>query len=185
MIKSLDDLKIQFVVSVYETITRQIQHADIKTSILISWDGAIAVMLGREIAEMTSRGAFSIGVTALAISVAVGLIASGISVYQILRPRSPGQSDPEIASEPGLLYAGDILKLGKTPTNRMKSYLEMLVGMEEPGQIYSHYVKSIVLVADIAVGKNRRFVRALLASTIAFCLLAVLIAVLGVEVPGK
>jgi hypothetical protein len=185
MFRNLDELKVEFVISVYETITRQIQHTDIKTSILISWDGVMAVMLGRQIVSAASVGRLGVWAMGLAGLVGVALVLSGISIYQILRPRSTSMAEDSGAAAPGLLYSGDILRLGKTPSDRMGSYLQTLVSMEDPSQIYSHYVKSIVLIAEISLGKNRRFVRGLLFSTVGFCLLAVLVSITGIQMGAR
>jgi hypothetical protein len=182
MAMNLDELKIQFVISVYDSITRQIQHTDIKTSILISWDGVMAVMLGREIVAIASNRHSGLSVTLIALAVGVALFISGLYVFQILRPRSPKvDAGANGVPERGLLYAGDILNLGRTPSDRIQSYLTILTGLSETPQIYAQYVKSIILIADVSRNKNKMFLKALLASTVAFSLLAFLIALVGIK----
>jgi hypothetical protein len=185
MVLNLDELKIQFVISVYDSITRQIQHTDIKTSILISWDGVMAVMLGREIVAIASNRQLGLSVTLIALAVGAALFASGIYVFQILRPRSPTvDAGIKGAPERGLLYAGDILNLGRTPSDRIQSYLTILTGLNDAPEIYAQYIKSIILIADVSRNKNKMFLKALLASTVAFSLLAFLIALVGIRLGG-
>jgi hypothetical protein len=105
--------------------------------------------------------------------------------FVLVRPRSPKlSSGVNGAPERGLLYAGDILSLGRTPSDRIQAYLTILTGLNDAPEIYAQYIKSIILIADVSRNKNKMFLKALLASTVAFSLLAFLIALVGIKLGG-
>ncbi len=176
--KNVEDIKLDFVLTVYEAITKQIQQMDLKISILLSWNGVIAVMISREIAFLFGEKVFRpFPVAVLIISIA-GLILSALYTYRVLKPRV-GKME---ASHAGLLFAGDILRLGRNGTERMKKYMEQLLAIADHEQLYRQYVKSIVLISNISVNKNALFNRALAATATSFFLLSILIALRGLKV---
>jgi hypothetical protein len=178
MNRDIDDLKADFVLSVYDQITKQIQQTDLKTSIIISWDSVIAIMLGRELGQMVSGrfvNPFTIAVASLC---AVFLAVSGVFIFWTLKPRTKVTKRPGFT---GLLYTGDILRLGHKASERVPAYLEALSAIREPPGIYEQFANSIVLISDIMRRKNRSFMRALGATAISFGFLVVLIGVVAIR----
>ena len=174
---SLEDLKIDFVMNVYESITKQIQQMDLKISILISWNGIIAVMLGREISAIYKGKVFEFYAIGLAIGVLITLVLGSIYCYKVLKPRS-GNTEEGFA---GLLYSGDIMKLGNTTSERIASYMNHLLEIDDYDKFYKQFTKSIVLISSINQYKNKMFIRGLLVTVISFSLLVGLLAVVGVK----
>lgn len=177
--KHIDDLKIDFVMSVYESIQAQIRHADLKVSLILSWDSITVIMLGREIASMVAgRAVTPLHVILAGISLAC-VVASGVYIFGTLKPRVRSFADPSFK---GLLYTGDILRLGKNAPERMTEYLSNLTAISENAEIYSQFIGSIVSVSEIVHIKNRMFLRALAATAIGFASLAGMIALVGARV---
>ncbi|MFP4362638.1 MAG: hypothetical protein ACLFR1_02085 [Spirochaetia bacterium] len=176
--RHIEDVKIQFVLEVYESINKQIQHMDIKTSILLSWNGISAVLLGRELIVMVAAHMLNFATGIMASCSLVLLIISSIYVYTVLKPRVGAIRETNFT---GLLYSGDILSLGKDATERMKRYIDELVAIESQEEIYQQFVKSIVLIADIQNQKHKKFIQALAYTAVAFALLVALIAIVGIQ----
>lgn len=179
MEKTLEELKIDFTVAAYESITKQIQQTDLKVSLIISWDSIIAVMLGREIGQMVS-GRFVNALTIPLVSLCVLFLAvSGVFIFWTLKPRAKVSKRAEFT---GLLYTGDILRLGKNSTERIKAYLEHMMSMKSSPEIYEQFVNSIVQISAIANRKNKSFMSGLAATAISFGFLVFLIAVMSVRI---
>jgi uncharacterized membrane protein len=176
--KDLDDLKAEFVLAVYDQITKQIQQIDLKTSIVISWDSVIAVMLGRELGQMVSGhfiNAFTIPLASLCV---VFLALSGVFIFWTLKPRARLAKRPGFA---GLLYTGDILRLGKGPEERREAYLKSLMAIDKADGIYDQFVNSVVLISDVLRRKNKSFMNALANAAISFGFLVVIIGTVAVR----
>jgi uncharacterized membrane protein len=176
--KTLDELKIDFSVAAYESITKQIQQTDLKVSLIISWDSIIAVMLGREIGEMVS-GRFVNALTVPLVSLCVIFLAiSGVFIFWTLKPRAKISKRPQFT---GLLYTGDILRLGKSANERIEAYMRHMLAMKSTPEIYEQFVNSVVQISHIAHRKNKSFMSGLAATAISFGFLVFLIAVLSVR----
>lgn len=166
---SLEDLKLEFVRQVYEAITKQIQQMDIKMSIILSWNGAMAILLAKQVSDLITSHMFRpipIGLM-LVITVLMGFAAT--YAYRVIKPRTAkGQAGDGWA---GLLYSEDILNLGPAARERMARYQEELLSIDSHESLYRQFTKSIVLISEIQDKKNRLFTRALLCSVVAFTLL--------------
>jgi len=163
--QSIDDLRVDFVMHVYESITKQIQQMDLKISILISWDGIIAVGLAREITQIITNRLFSVSTIAPAAICILALLIAGWFCYRVLKPRQGTVEEDGFA---GLLYSGDILKLGNGNQARMVQYMNELIKIDDHEKLYQQFIKSIVLISGISMFKNRMFTRGLLATLISF-----------------
>jgi hypothetical protein len=106
------------------------------------------------------------------------LACSGVFIFWTLKPRAKITKRSGFS---GLLYTGDILRLGHGASERIPAYLNVLMGIREPEGIYEQFVNSIVLVSDIMRRKNRSFMRALALTAISFGCLVVLIGVMAVR----
>ena len=176
--KDLDDLKSAFVITVYDQITRQIQQIDLKTSIIISWDSVIAIMLGRELGQMVS-GSFVNPFTVIVASLCAFFMAiSGIFIFWTLKPRAKVTRRQGFT---GLLYTGDILKLGHRPGERVSAYMNALLSIRDPEGVYEQFINSIVLISDIMRRKNRSFMQALAFTAFSFGFLVVLIGMVAIK----
>lgn len=176
MYKDLDELKLEFVRNVYEAITKQIQQMDLKISILLSWNGVIAVLFGREVAEIVAGKRFDVWILIMGAAVVLSLGISAVLCYRVLKPRAGSSPDKEGFA--GLLYAGDIQDLGKNPVERMGAYMDNLLKMDTHAEVYQQFVKSIVLISGIQLEKNRFFLKALTSTVICFALLLSLMGIL-------
>ncbi|GEM_PF-1244169 len=178
MARDLGDIKADFVMAVYDQITRQTQQIDLKTSILISWDSVIAIMLGRELGQMVS-GKFVNPITIIIASFcALFLALSGIFIFWTLKPRSRVSKRPGFT---GLLYTGDILKLGHKSSERAAAYLQALLAMNETSDVYNQFINSIVHVSDIMRRKNRSFLQGLALTAVSFGFLVALIGMVAIK----
>ncbi|MBI4978023.1 MAG: hypothetical protein HZC28_11100 [Spirochaetes bacterium] len=178
---TIDDVKIDFVMNVYESITKQIQQMDLKISILLSWCGVIAAVLGREVAILIAQRQMRYSTIILTVGVVVSLLVSGFYIFQVLKPRK-GKIG-EKSSFVGLLWSGDILNLGKESRGRIKNYLHALTDITNHKQIYEQFVTSIVLISTIQDSKNRNFLGGLIATVISFSLLVALMAIVEIKLP--
>ena len=174
---NIEDLKVDFVVSVYESVTKQIQQMDIKISILLSWNGLIAVMLGRLITTMVSEQKLSALTILLAVIVVITLFITGIFCFRVLKPRKGAMED----GFAGLLYSGDIMKLGEKNEDRIQAYLDNLLKIDTHEMLYSQFVKSIVLISEINQYKNNLFLRGLISTVICFSALVALLSLVGIK----
>jgi hypothetical protein len=178
MQKTLDELKIDFVVAAYDSITKQIQQTDLKVSLIISWDSVIAIMLGREIGQMVS-GRFVNALTVPIVSLCVLFLAvSGVFIFWTLKPRAKISKRGDFT---GLLYTGDILRLGRNSTARIEAYMRKMMGIDKSPDLYEQFVNSIVMISDVAHRKNKSFLNGLAATAISFGFLVLLIAVVSVR----
>lgn len=173
----IEDVKLDFVMSVYDAITKQIQQMDMKISILLSWNGVVAVLLGREITSIFRAKLLEWDILALVFGIVFTLIVSGLYCYRVLKPRS-GEIDN---THVGLLWSGDILKLGKKNEERISQYMNELLHIDTHDKLYEQFVKSIVLISDIQARKNRMFIKGLIVTVVGFTLLVGLIAIVGVK----
>lgn len=178
MEKSLDELKIDFTLAAYETISKQIQQTDLKVSLIISWDSVIAIMLGREIGQMVSGRFVNALTVPLASLCALFLAISGIFIFWTLKPRTKISKRKEFT---GLLYTGDILKLGRNSTARIEAYMRRLMEMRETPEIYEQFVNSVVQISDVARRKNKSFMNGLGATALSFGFLVLLIGIVSVR----
>lgn len=178
MQKHLDDLKIEFVLSVYESIQNQIRHADIKVSLILSWVSITAVMLGREVSNMVVNKNYNVFSFIFIFIVLVTLGMSGAFIFGTLKPRMRRSKGKEFT---GLLYTGDILRLGKEAPDRMVSYLTNLGKISSPEEINAQFVNSIVSISEIVEIKNKMFLRALASTAVSFAFLVLTIALNGVK----
>ncbi len=176
--KNIEDLKLDFVLTVYEAITKQIQQMDLKISILLSWNGVIAVMMSREVASLFSDKAFKIFPSVTLTLSILAIALSAYYIYRVLKPRV-GNMDNNFA---GLLFAGDILALGKDGNERMKNYLQYLLAIRSHEDLYQQFSKSIVLISAINVTKNQLFNRALTSTSFSFFALVLLMTLRGLRV---
>lgn len=179
MEKTIDELKIDFTFAAYESITKQIQQTDLKVSLILSWDSIIAVMLGREIGQMV-QGRFVNALTVLVVSLCVAFLAvSGVFIFLTLKPRMKISKREKFT---GLLYTGDILRLGKNSSERIESYMRHLTAIKDAPELYEQFVSSIVLISQIAHRKNKSFMSGLAATAISFGFLVTLIAIMSVRI---
>ena len=162
--QGIEDLRADFVMKVYDSITKQIQQMDLKISILISWDGIIAVGLARSISQIVSNRMVHASTLIPAAVCTAFLLIAGFYCYRVLKPRQTKLDD----GFAGLLYSGDIVRLGKENRKRMTLYMDELMGINDYEKLYQQFVKSIVLISDVHLYKNRMFNRALLATLALF-----------------
>lgn len=177
---SIEDLKLDFVRNVYEAITKQIQQMDLKISIILSWNGAMAVILAKQVTDMISARSYHLLPVALMLVIFTAMAFAATYSYRVLKPRkarSTGQVQEGFA---GLLYSEDILNLGPSARERMARYNEELLTISTHEELYRQFTKSIVLISEVQHRKNTLFTRALMASVLAFTLLLGLMAVMGV-----
>lgn len=178
---SLDDLKVDFLRTVYESITKQIQQTDLKMSILLTWNGAMAAVFGRYLGDMFRTRLGSWWVWILAAATLGTMVYTGINVYAVLKPR--GGKGPKVEGFSGLLYAGDIQNLGKNAPERVMEYNRALIELPDHAAIYDQFARSIINISEIQLRKNRYFIRALGTTVTSFVMLIALMAVLGGILP--
>lgn len=180
---NIEDLKLEFVRTVYESITKQIQQMDLKMSVIISWNGAMAVMLAKQVTDMIAGGAVHFLPVVLMVGVMGSMVFSGFFTFQVMKPRKAkaGGTSEGFA---GLLYSGDILDLGPTARERISRYTQELLDISTHDQLYRQFTKSIVLISQIQERKNSLFVQALLTSVVSFTLLLALMMVMSLILPG-
>lgn len=176
--KSLEELKLDFILSVYDTITKQIQAMDLKISILLSWNGVIAVMLGREIGSYFSATTVNLFTMVCIILSVAGLVASAFFIWGVLKPRV-GKMENHFT---GLLFSEDILRLASTPGRRMDVFMNQLIAIKSPEEIFQQFSKSIVLISEIHHKKNKLFNRGLTSTALSFLILALLITLHGLKI---
>ena len=176
--KSFDDVRLDFLMNVYDSISRQIQAMDLKISILLSWNGVVAVMGSRELSMILKFKEGHSGSVWLLVVVALCLGLSSYYTWGVLKPRI-GRIPDTFA---GLLFSGDILQLGKNPAERMAGYLKHLQSVEDHDHLYQQFSKSIVLISEIHVTKNRLFNKGISATALAFLILVILFALRGLRV---
>ena len=174
---SVEERKSQFVVSVYDSITKQLQHLDVKTSILLSWNGIMALLLGKELMPIIMAQAFNFATIFIAACMLISLLISGAFAILVLKPR---RGAVERAKSVGLLWTGDILGLGRNKTERMDNYQKTLKEITDADMICEQYSRSIVLLAEIHESKNKWFSRGLMTTVASFLLLILLVAVMGI-----
>ncbi len=177
--KTLDELKIDFVVAAYDSIGRQIQQTDIKVSLIISWDSVIAIMLGREVGQMVSGRFVNVVTVPIASLCILFLAISGVFIFWTLKPRTKLSKLKEFT---GLLYTGDVLRLGKNSNARIENYMRSLIAIEDAPSLYEQFVNSIVQISDVAMRKNKSFMRGLAATAISFGFLVLLIGIVSVRI---
>lgn len=169
---SIEDLKLEFVRSVYEAITKQIQQMDLKISIILSWNGAMAVILAKQVTDMIGSKNYHWLVIFLMLGIITSMGFSAVFSYQVLKPRkAKGKSQEAFA---GLLYSADILNLGKSARDRIQKYTDELLSINTHEELYRQFTKSIVLISEVQDKKNGLFVRALFTSVVSFTLLLAL-----------
>lgn len=178
MDKSLSEQKLDFVMSVYESINKQIQSTDLKTSVIISWDSVIAIMLGREIGQMVKGDFVNVFTVVIASLCVLFLGFSGIFIFGTLKPRTRVSKRREFV---GLLYTGDVSRLAKTSSGRIDRYLQALMHIEKDEGLYEQFVNSIVLISDIQNMKNKSFMYALGFTAVSFGFLVALIGIVAVR----
>ena len=81
----------------------------------------------------------------------------------------------------GLLWSGDIQKLGAEHADRISNYLNQLLQIDTQEKLYQQYITSIVLISDIHLYKNKKFIQGLLATLTGFSLLLFLMALMGLS----
>lgn len=177
---SIEDLKLDFVRQVYEAITKQIQQMDLKMSIVLSWNGAMAVLLAKQVSDLIASRTFRITpvILMVAITTLMGFAAS--YAYRVIKPRSAKSQNQVREGFAGLLYSDDILNLGPTARERMARYQEELLAIDNHESLYRHFTKSIVLISEVSHKKNQLFTRALMCSVLSFTLLLALMLVMDV-----
>jgi len=173
----IEELKLLFVMNVYDTITKQIQQLDVKSSFILSWNGVIGVLLFHELGMILHAEHNRWSMLLLAFAVVCSLICSGVFAYKVLRPRVGAIKE----RFDGLLYAGDIRRLGSTQPDRIAGYLKQLTDIQTHEKLYEQYVTSIVLISEILLLKHKSFQQAILASVISFSLLLSLMAIVGLN----
>ncbi len=169
-----DNLRYQFVTHVYDAITRQIQQFDVKVSVLLSWNGIIAIMLGREVVLLFSAVKPTFFIYVLLFVSAIFLIVSSFFCYKILRPQNKINEKGN-----GIFWAGDILRLGKNHKDRVEAYLKVLTQLEKPEDFAEQVIQSVVGISEILMAKNKFFFSGLFATIISFVFLILLIVRIG------
>lgn len=164
----IEDIKIDFLRSVYESITKQIQQMDLKISILLSWNGAMAVILAKQVTDMIHQKMYVWYVLLLMAGVLAGMIAGAVYSYTVLKPRKSAGPAEGFA---GLLYSGDILDLGKDSVERIQNYSNELLNIQDHEGVYRQFIKSVVLISSIQMKKSALFTKGLTATVTAFTLL--------------
>lgn len=177
---SIEDLKLDFVRSVYEAITRQIQQMDLKISVILSWNGAMAVILAKQVTDMIAGRTFHPLPVALMLAIFTAMAFAASYSYRVLKPRQANSNGQAKEGFAGLLYSDDILKLGASARERIARYNEELLAISTHEELYRQFTKSIVLISEVLNQKNMFFSRALMASVVAFTLLLGLMAMMGV-----
>ena len=177
---SIEDLKLDFVRQVYEAITKQIQQMDIKMSIILSWNGAMAVLLAKQVTDLIRSRHVEVIPIVLMAAVLVFMAFAGSYSYRVLKPRSAKSQAQVKEGFAGLLYSDDVLNLGPTARERIARYQEELLSIDTHEQLYRQFTKSIVLISEIQNKKNRLFTRALMCSVASFTLLLALMMVMEV-----
>ncbi|URA09973.1 hypothetical protein [Thermospira aquatica] len=168
------NLRYEFVSHVYDAITRQIQQFDVKVSVLLSWDGVIAIMLGREVVLLFSSVKPTLFIYAFLFMSAFFLIISSFFCYKILRPQNKINEKGN-----GIFWAGDILRLGKNHKERVESYLKVLSQLEKPEDFAEQIIQSVVGISEILMTKNKFFFFGLFATITSFVFLIFLIVRIG------
>ncbi len=171
--KTIEEMKADFVMAVFETINKQIQQTDIKTSLIISMDSIIAIVLGREVGQIIGGRGLNPAVIVFASLCMLFLSVSIYFIYWTLRPRTRISTRDDFT---GLLYTGDILRLAKKPSDRIAAYMKELESLTDPSMVYGQFVNSIVLISDVSRRKNRSFQSGLLFTAISFGFLVLLMA---------
>jgi len=170
---SQEGMSYQFVVHVYEAITKQIQQFDVKVSVLLSWNGVIAVLLGRELVMLFSRARPTVFIVFLLVVTSLLLVISSFFCYRILRPQI------KHAEGDGIFWAGDILRLGSDYKSRVEKYLSVLKMLQKPEDYARQIVQSIVGISEILMEKNKLFFYALISTISSFVFLVILIVRVG------
>jgi hypothetical protein len=177
---SLEDLKLDFVRQVYEAITKQIQQMDIKMSIVLSWNGAMAVLLAKQVSDLIASRTFRITPVILMVLITTLMGFAASYAYRVIKPRTAKSQKQVKDGFAGLLYSDDILNLGPSARERMARYQEELLGIDSHENLYRHFTKSIVLISEVQHKKNVLFTRALMCSVLSFTLLLALMLVMDV-----
>jgi hypothetical protein len=176
---SIEDLKLDFVRNVYEAITKQIQQMDLKISIILSWNGAMAVLLAKQVTDLISARSYHVFPIALMVAITVSMGFTGVYSYRVLKPRQAKGQNKTGDGFAGLLYSDDILKLGPDARERIARYNAELLGIQTHEELYRQFTKSIVLISEVQNRKNKLFTRALLFSVMSFTLLLGLMTLMG------
>jgi hypothetical protein len=176
---SIEDLKIDFVRNVYEAITKQIQQMDLKISIILSWNGAMAVILAKQVTDLISTRTYHPIPIVLMLAIATSMGFSATYSYRVLKPRKAKSNGKVSEGFAGLLYSDDILNLGATARERMTRYSQELLGIQTHEELYRQFTKSIVLISEVQDRKNRLFTRALMCSVLSFTMLLALMTIMG------
>ncbi len=169
------DLRYEFVRNVYEAITKQIQQFDVKVSVLLSWNGVIAVLLGREVILLFSNVKPTLLIYVFLFLSAIFLIISSIFCYRILKPQNKINEDGD-----GIFWAGDILRLGKNHKERVERYLNILLKIEKSEDFSRQVIQSVVGISEILMRKNKFFFYGLFATITSFIFLICLIVRIGI-----
>ena len=177
---SIEDLKLEFVRIVYEAITKQIQQMDLKISIILSWNGAMAVILAKQITDLIHNRNYDVLSVLLLAAIVISMGFTSTYSYRVLKPRKAHHNGPQGEGFAGLLFAGDILNLGKGAGDRISAYSAELLKIETHEELYRQFTKSIVLISEVQMNKNRLFTRALMGSVLSFILLLAVMMVMGV-----
>jgi len=169
-----EDLRYQFVVHAYEAMMKQIQQFDVKVSVLLSWNGVIAVILGREVVLLFAQVKATSFILFSLVMAVVFLIVSSVFCYAMLRPRLKENEEGE-----GIFWAGDILRLGVDHMQRVERYLTLLREMRSVEDYARQVVHSVVAVSEIFMRKTRFFFFALASTITSFLFLILLIVQVG------
>lgn len=181
MIKlSIEDVKAVFIMTVYEGISKQIQQVDLKISLLLTWNGVSAAVMVRTIGTIISEREMGFLKILLTVLATISLITAGYFIMRVMIPRKGFVESEEAVetdlekikkAEPafaGLLYTGDILKLGNDNRQRILNYISTLNNIQTHEQVYEQFAKSIVLISHIFEKKALLFSKALISTVIAF-----------------
>ncbi|MFN3660705.1 MAG: hypothetical protein ACK4TN_05660 [Brevinematales bacterium] len=170
-----ENLRYQFVIHAYEAITKQIQQFDVKVSVLLSWNGVIAVLLGREVVLLFSVVKPTFFILFLLLVSASFLLVASVFCYRLLRPQIKVNEEGD-----GIFWAGDILRLGKDHGERVERYMQVLMQLHQPEDYAKQIVHSVVGISEIFMRKNRYFFYGLFATIASFLFLILLIVRIGV-----
>jgi hypothetical protein len=173
----IEDMKMSFVMSVFDSITKQIHQSDLKASFILSWNGVIAILLSHLLASIVHAESHKWTLLLIATCVAASLASSGAFCYKVLRPRVGVIKE----RNDGLLWSGDIHKLGVTHPERIEQYMCRLLTIDSREKLYEQFVTSIVLISEISLVKNKMFIRALISTVVSFSLLVSLMAIMGLK----
>ncbi|MCX7881661.1 MAG: hypothetical protein N2314_00360 [Brevinematales bacterium] len=169
-----ENLRYEFVLHAYEAITKQIHQFDVKVSVLLSWNGVIAVLLGREVVLLFSAAKPTLFLLLLLFLSAFFLLVSSVFCYRLLRPQIKVNEEGN-----GIFWAGDILRLGKDHKERVEQYMKILLQLHSPEDYARQVVHSVVGISEIFMRKNTYFFYALFATITSFLFLILFIVRIG------